>query len=198
MTADLEGISAQVADIGFLISFARSLPQVDLDRLAVAGYSWGGMSNVFAAAKDSRIDALVSLDGSVRYYPGLVEAAKYVTPPRVTKPFLFVAAKPEAIEEMPLQRSRQQNQLPQQAEICRVLRVTMNQMVHGNFASRQVAFGPDGRSSDFSRAEVEQSYRWAARYVLRFLDANLKGDATAATFLAADPKQNGVPRICSR
>ncbi len=37
--------------------------------LAVAGYSWGGISNVFAAARDSRISALINLDGSVRFLP---------------------------------------------------------------------------------------------------------------------------------
>lgn len=194
MTADVEGISAQVGDIGFLIAFARSLPQADLDHVAVAGFSWGGISNVFAAARDSRIDALVSLDGSVRYYPGLVESAKYVTPARVTAPFLFVAARPEAIEEMQLAGLDSSTSFLNKLKYADLHRVTMNQMVHGNFASRQVAFSPDGAFTDFTRAEVEQSYGWTARYVLRFLDAYLKGDAAAAAFLAADPERNGVPR----
>jgi dienelactone hydrolase len=194
MTNDLEGISAQVADIGFLIAFAHSLPQADLGHVAVAGFSWGGMSNVFAVAKDSRIDALVSLDGSVRYYPGLVEAAKYVTPARVTTPFLFVAAKPEAIEDMQLAGLDGATSFLNKLKYGDFYRLTMNQMVHGNMASRQVAFTPDGKFTDFSRAEVEQSYSWAARYVLRFLDAYLKTDATAAAFLEANPERNGVPR----
>ncbi|GAA0734514.1 dienelactone hydrolase [Sphingomonas japonica] len=194
MTFDVEGISAQAGDIGFLIAFAHSLPQADLDHLAVAGFSWGGLSNVFAAAVDSRIDALVSLDGSVRYFPGLVESAKYVTPARVTAPFLFVAAKPQAIEELQLAGLDSSASFLNKLTYSDFHRVTMNQMVHGNMASRQVAFSPDTNFSDFSRSEVEQSYGWSARYVLRFLDAYLKADATGAAFLAADPESNGVPR----
>ncbi len=194
MTADVEGISAQVGDIGFLIAFARSLPQADLDQVAVVGFSWGGISNVFAAARDNRIDALVSLDGSVRYYPGLVESAKYVTPARITTPFLFVAAKPDAIEDMQLPGLDSSTSFLNKLKYADFHRVTMNQMVHGNFASRQVAFTPDAGFAAFTRAEVEQSYGWTARYVLRFLDAYLKADASAAAFLEADPERNGVPR----
>ena len=38
-------------------------------------WSWGGMSSLFAGARDPRIDALVEMDGSIRYYPGLVQRA---------------------------------------------------------------------------------------------------------------------------
>lgn len=100
MTHDLEGAEAQVSDIGFLTAFARTLPQADMDKLAVVGYSWGGMANILAAAKDNRIGALVSLDGSVRYFPSLVKEAKYVTPTSVTVPLLYIAAQPSAIEEI--------------------------------------------------------------------------------------------------
>ncbi|RYG87267.1 MAG: hypothetical protein EON59_07925 [Alphaproteobacteria bacterium] len=194
MTADAEGIAAQAGDIGFLIAFARSLPQADLDHVAVVGFSWGGISNVFVAARDNRVDALVSLDGSVRFYPGLVEAAKDVTPARLTAPFLSVEARPEAIEEMQLGGLDAKTSFLNKLKYADFHRVTMNQMVHGNFASRQVAFTLDGAFTEFSRAEVEQSYGWAARYVLRFLDAYLKADATAAAFLKANPERNGVPR----
>ena len=66
MTDDLEGALTQMGDIQYLIGYAHGVPQADIHRLAVIGYSWGGLANVMAAAKDSRILALVSLDGSVR------------------------------------------------------------------------------------------------------------------------------------
>jgi pimeloyl-ACP methyl ester carboxylesterase len=68
MTIDLDGINTQAADISFLIGYARSLPDADQSGVAVAGHSWGGISNVFAAARDSRIDALVALDGRVNRF----------------------------------------------------------------------------------------------------------------------------------
>jgi hypothetical protein len=39
-----------------------------------------------------RIDALVSMDGSMRYYPGLVKMAGDVHPERMTIPLLFFTA----------------------------------------------------------------------------------------------------------
>lgn len=80
MTDDLEGAETQMGDIEFLIGYAHGLPQADTHRLAVIGYSWGGLANVMAAAKDSRILALVALDGSVRTYPAVIEQSRF--PPR--------------------------------------------------------------------------------------------------------------------
>jgi hypothetical protein len=66
-THDVSGTNAQARDISFLIEYARSLTDVDLTKTAVVGYSWGGIANLFAAARDSRIDALVALDGSIDF-----------------------------------------------------------------------------------------------------------------------------------
>jgi hypothetical protein len=73
MTGDLAGINAQARDISFLVGYAQRLPNPNVDpaEVAVAGFSWGGIANLFAAAHDSRITALVALDGSMRYFPGL-------------------------------------------------------------------------------------------------------------------------------
>jgi hypothetical protein len=60
MTVDLAGIDAQAQDISFLIGYARTLPDTEMSEIAVAGFSWGGISNLFAAARDNRIDALVA------------------------------------------------------------------------------------------------------------------------------------------
>jgi dienelactone hydrolase len=77
MTDDVPGIEAQARDISFLITYAKTLPDADVSEVAVVGFSWGGISNLFAAARDQRIDALVALDGSMRYFPGLVKQAGY-------------------------------------------------------------------------------------------------------------------------
>jgi tetratricopeptide (TPR) repeat protein len=50
MTSDLEGVEVEAADIAFLVAYAHTLPQANTGEVAVAGYSWGGIANVFAAA----------------------------------------------------------------------------------------------------------------------------------------------------
>jgi hypothetical protein len=48
----------------------------DMTRVAALGFSWRGLANSLAAAKDDRIDALISLDGSERYFPGFVKSSE--------------------------------------------------------------------------------------------------------------------------
>jgi hypothetical protein len=88
MTDDLDGINAQARDISFLVTYAESVPDADSSQIAVMSWSWGGISSLFASARDSRIDALIEMDGSMRYYPGLVKKAEDVHPERMTIPLL--------------------------------------------------------------------------------------------------------------
>jgi dienelactone hydrolase len=195
MTHDLEGAEAQVADIGFLTAFARTLPQADMDKLAVVGYSWGGMANILAAAKDNRIGALVSLDGSVRYFPSLVKEAKYVTPTSVTVPLLYIAAQPSAIEEIIAYKQDISGSLLNQLKYNDWHRLTMQPMVHANFTSEYQRFALDTGwgFANYTRAETSLAYSWMARYVQRFLDATLKHDTSALSFIDNKPDANGVP-----
>ena len=89
MSDDLDGVNAQALDISFLITCAKTLSDADISEVAVVSWSWGGISSLFAAARDPRIEALVSMDGSMRYYPGLVKMAGDVHPGRMTIPLLF-------------------------------------------------------------------------------------------------------------
>ena len=99
MTVDLTGIDAQTRDISFLIGYGQTLSNVDISKVAVAGFSWGGISNLFAAARDSRIDALVAFDGSMRYFPGLVKQAGDVHPEAMTIPLLFFSQGDMSLED---------------------------------------------------------------------------------------------------
>lgn len=192
MSGDLEGIETQAADIAFLIGYAHTLPQADTARVAVAGYSWGGISNVFAAARDSRIKALVNLDGSVRYWGELIEQAKNVVPARVAVPMLFLAQRPLSMEEL-AKRDKPLVSFLNGMKYSDLYTVTLHPMEHFAFTSEALRFIATSNFSEYSAAEVSQAHGWMARYVLQFLNAYLLGQAPAKTFLANTPGQNGVP-----
>lgn len=192
MSDDVEGVETQAADIAFLIGYAHSLPQADTGKLAVAGYSWGGISNVFVAARDSRVKALVNLDGSVRYWPELVQEAKYVQPSRVAVPMLFLAQRPRSLEQL-AKRGKPLASFLNDMKYSDVYTVTLPAMEHFAFSSEALRFVPAKNFNDYSRAEVNQAHGWAARYVLQFLDAYLKQQPAAKAFLANTPAQNKVP-----
>jgi dienelactone hydrolase len=197
MTSDLEGLEAQAGDIAFLIGQAHAMPQADTSRIAVAGYSWGGLANVLAAAKDDRIRALVSLDGSVRYWPQFVDgskdAAKYASPARLAVPMLFVGRKDDALEDLVKNKKKFDYSLLNEMTYADMTIVTMRPMIHQDFASDGLRFDNGERFVEYSRDEVSMAHSWTARYVERFLDAYLKNDAKAMAFLDNKPSANKAP-----
>lgn len=189
----VEGLETQARDISFLIGYAATLPQADTGKVAVAGFSWGGLSNVVAASRDSRIKALVGLDGSLRYFPELVDggkdAARGVTPARVAVPLLYLGAGPATRGEAGATAYSFMDEM----KYSDVYIVSLLPMRHHDFASFNQRFAQDGDFGKHSRDEVAVAYGWAARYTLRFLDAWLKGDAAGRAFIDNTPAANGAP-----
>jgi tetratricopeptide (TPR) repeat protein len=197
MTVDMEGVEAQAADISYLIGYASTLPQADTNNTAVVGFSWGGLANVLAAAKDERIRALVSWDGSVRSFPRFVDggkdAAKYVSPERVAVPLLYLGSRPKTVEELNRADTPTTYSLLNEMKYSDVYTVTLLPMKHADFASYAVRMEQDNGFGDYTRDEIALAHSWAARYTLRFLDAYLKHDAEGLTFINNTPAANKAP-----
>lgn len=202
MTGDVAGINAQASDISFLIGYAQTLPNTDMSAIAVAGFSWGGISNLFAAARDNRIDALVALDGSMRYYPGLVKQAGDVHPEQMTIPLLFFTEGEIPLEEGLVERLGSKDQGPSVLNAWThgdLITVDMLGLVHIEFSSmfqRNENIWkrfPHEQKADYGREDGITGYAWVARYTLEFLDAYLKHDAAAMAYLKRKPAENGVP-----
>ena len=202
MTLDLAGTSAQARDISFLIGYAQTLPNTDMSEVAVAGFSWGGLSNVVAAARDNRINALVSLDGSARYSAKLVKEAGDVHPEQMTLPWLFFTQGDISLEKLAGDKSM--FDAPSVLNAWRhgdLVTVHMLGMAHGEFSAmfqRSEQFWksrfPVNQKADYEREDGYTSYGWMARYTLQFLNAYLKHDAAAMAYLKRKPAENGVPK----
>jgi len=202
MTNDLAGINAQARDISFLVGYAQTLPNVDPAEVAVAGFSWGGICNLFAAARDSRITALVALDGSMRYYPGLVKDGG-VHPEQMTIPLLFFTQGEFTLEDQAHYLSGPSNQGPSVLNAWThgdLITVRMLGMIHTEYSSiyqrnenswKEFA---SNEKADYGREEGILGYAWMARYTLDFLNAYLKRDASAMAWLKKTPAENGAPQ----
>lgn len=201
MSEDVGGINAQASDIEFLIGYAASLPGTDMSEIAVAGWSWGGISNLFAAARDNRIKALIDLDGSVRYFPGLVKQAGDVQPEQMTIPLLFFAQGETTRENLASQSENPAQTGPSALNAWThgdLLTVEMLGLAHPEFSSmfqRQIVWKnfERWRKADYGREDGIAGYAWVARYTVNFLDAYLKHDREASSFLKKTPAANGVP-----
>ena len=202
MTMDIAGITAQARDVSFLVGYAHTLPDADTSEVAVAGFSWGGIVNLFAAARDSRIRALVALDGSMRYFPGLIKDAGDVHPERMTIPLLFFAQGGMTLEDQDRYLTSPDSRGPSALNAWThgdLELVFMPGMVHQECSSMDQRNEetwkdfPMMEHADFTRADGIVGYAWIARYTLAFLNANLKQDAEALKWLKRSPAENGVP-----
>jgi len=202
-THDLSGVNAQASDVSFLIGYAASLPDTDMTKIAAMGFSWGGLADLFAASRDPRIKALVSLDGSERYFPGLVEASKTVHPDKMTIPLIYFEEGDQSLEDQDRLNSHFHADGPNilnQWLHGDLVTVRMLGLFHPEFCS--IAYRneelwekelPDLQIADYGRADGLIGYSWIMRYTRAFLDFQLKQDAQAGAFLKAPPTANGVP-----
>ncbi len=203
MTDDLPGIGAQARDISFLIGYAQTLSNTDMSEVAVAGFSWGGISNLFAAAHDNRIDALVALDGSMRYYAGLVKQGD-VHPEQMTIPLLFFTQGEITLEDQARYftegtKSEGPNVLNAwtHGDLVTIHMLGLIHVEHSSMYQRNEDIWKhyaENRKADYDREDGITGYAWIARYTLHFLDAYLKHDAAAMSYLKKTPAENGVPK----
>jgi pimeloyl-ACP methyl ester carboxylesterase len=203
-THDLAGVNAQAGDVVFLVDYAASLPNADITKIASIGFSWGGLANLFAASRDPRIKALISFDGSERYFPGLVEASKTVHPDKMTIPLMYFEEADESLEDQDRLNRRFHADGPS----------VLNQWVQGDLITIRMLglFHPEFCSiayrneelwekelqnlqvADYDPADGLIGYSWVMRYTRAFLDLYLKQDAHAEAFLKASPSRNNVPK----
>lgn len=199
LTTDLLGTEPQARDISFLISYASTLPDTDLSEIAVAGFSWGGISNLFAAARDSRISALVALDGSMRYFPGLVAQSGYVHPDEMTIPLLFFTQGAFTLEDQSRYLTSKDSEGPNvlnawtHGDLLTVRDMALVHLEHSSMFQRDEDLWKTYQNADYSRADGMIGYAWICRYTLNFLNAYLKHNPAATAFLKRTPAENGVP-----
>jgi tetratricopeptide (TPR) repeat protein len=145
-----------------------------------------------AAARDSRILALVALDGSVRTYPAVIEQSRFLTPARVTTPLLYVAATPKQVEVLSPDVNAETSFL-NRMKYADLYRVTLAPYVHANFSVMGQRFMADDAYGNYDKDELSAANGWLERYVRNFLDGYLKGDAAGRAFLDTPADRIGAP-----
>jgi pimeloyl-ACP methyl ester carboxylesterase len=191
MNKDLISTESQARDILFLLAYMRNYPGADHSKIALMGFSWGGMSAALAAMRDTRIRAFVSLDGSIGYTRYHIEIAKkslYYNPDKITMPSLFLLSwkSPDAGPE--------KHNFYDALKYSDTYSLRFHHMLHLHFSSTFINFMKMGDIDHFkaSRHQVNDSYNLMCKYVHSFLDAYLKGDNNALQYMANTPRKNGI------
>jgi pimeloyl-ACP methyl ester carboxylesterase len=192
MTDDEAGVTAQVKDIAFVTSAVRDLVPIDGDRVGLVGYSWGGLTATLAAMRGAKVTALVAIDSTLMVKKGHAQARSFdgYDPSALTMPVLLMIA--NAMEW----KERDVSFFDELSGRDKWL-LRFNDLKHGDFGSIIIRFFvhtiPDGGGRDVHR--IDAGYAAACRYLLAFFDAHLRDDPEARSFLARNPKDNGLPKV---
>jgi dienelactone hydrolase len=205
----VDGKQTSVADMHFLVAYARRLANVDWEHVGVVGHSGGAHAAlVFRAQGGCPADAVVSLDTTQDYH-GLTDTRwEEMTTPVVwncknmTGPLLMVA-NPHAFFE-----------LADSLSGARRYYFTIKDLGHNDFIAQGVIGrglrdrlraarpGPPSDDEVEEHAQlpaVRSAYEALCVYILHFLDAELKGDAAGKAFLATQyrdtPLAGAAPHV---
>ncbi len=177
MTGDAVGTEAQARDLAFLAGYAASLPQADPERIGTVGFSAGGLASVLFALRDTRVKALVSLDGTIREAGSLAvgRTLLHFQPERLRVPTLVVTTTPErALPGM------DDESFLDAARYAEITWVVVPGIDHHDFASLSSLLrrgSQRGATRDWAPATV--GYEAVSELLRDFLDLHLKGETGA-------------------
>lgn len=193
MIGDEIDLYSQVQDLEFLFSYIRSFPGVDMDRVGVVGFSWGGLSNVVFAMHNAKVKAVVSLDGSI----GFEMFGK--------RPRDFILYHPDTFRAPLMLLTQSAWRYPEIRDFSLIEHLPYSDLTigwvhdlkHAEFSSTlPLLYGyetddPNAPTKDVRR--ILAGYHVVCQYTKTFLDAWLKESAEAQGFLRRSPAENGIP-----
>ncbi|WGK63951.1 prolyl oligopeptidase family serine peptidase [Croceiramulus getboli] len=193
-TKDME---TQARDVEFLLKELHRFPQINPNRIALMGFSFGGLANALTVMRNPGISALLSLDGTERYNYPVLAASSYFDLERLDIPYAHLAQKviPEDVLKSDKIPAELNTEFPLYDSLTQssVYRYRFHDLTHSYFSSFGVLFANRDPRQDKSEAEIMASYKLLAEHSLQFLKATLEQDAAAIRFLENSPSQNNIP-----
>lgn len=189
-------METQTRDVEFLIREVGKLPMTNYNKIALMGFSFGGLSNVIAQNRNENIKAMVSLDGTERYNYALLDSSPFFDPDKLNVPYLHMAQKeiPEKvlIEDNIVAELNTKFVLYDSISNSTAYRLKFHNLTHSYFSTLGILFADRDIRQDKSDAEIMESYKLASTYTLNFLNAFLENDDEALKFMENNPSANGV------
>lgn len=191
-TRDME---TQSRDIEFLLKEIQSYENIDSEKVALMGFSFGGLSNAITVMKNKTISAIVSLDGTERYNYPVLEKSPYFNLDKFSIPYIHFAQKeiPKEIlttEKIP-EELNYKFQLYDSLKYSNIHRYRFHDLTHSYFSSFGVLFANRDKRQDKSDDKIMASYNLLCQHTLQFLNATIKNEKKAIAFIENKPVANG-------
>ncbi len=191
-----KAMETQSRDVEFLLKEIHQYESIDLDRIALMGFSFGGLSNAITIMKNKKISALVSLDGTERYNYPVLEKSPYFNLDRFNIPYIHFAQK-EIPEEVLVSDniSAELNykfQLYDSLKYSNAYSYKFHDLGHDHFGTIGVLFKYRDKRQHKSDDKIMASYKLLSQYTLQFLSATLRNEEKAIEFIENSPDKNGI------
>ncbi|MCX2680651.1 dienelactone hydrolase family protein [Galbibacter sp. EGI 63066] len=189
-------METQARDVEFLMKEAGKFPIANYDKIALMGFSAGGLSNIIVQNRNDNVKAIVSLDGKERYAYELLNQSPFFDAQNIDVPYIHMAQKD--IPELVLKEDHINAELNTKFQLfdslskSRAYRLKFHNLTHGYFSTLDVLFANRDKRQDKSDAEIMESYKWVATYTLNFLEATLNKDKNASKFIENNPRNHGA------
>ena len=189
-------METQSRDVEFLLKEILRYEFIDSDRIALMGFSFGGLANALTVMKNKNISALVSLDGTERYNYSVLDKSPYFNLDRFNIPYIHFAQKliPKEVltsDGIPPELNYK-FQLYDSIKYSNAYSYRFQNLTHSYFASIGVLFAYRDKRQDKSDAKIMASYKLLSEYTLQFLNATLKNVESARQFIENNPDKNNI------
>ncbi|KQC30522.1 prolyl oligopeptidase family serine peptidase [Flagellimonas eckloniae] len=194
----IKDMETQSRDVEFLLKEIHNYKNIDLDKIALMGFSFGGLSNAITVMKNKNISAIVSLDGTERYRYDVLEKSAYFKLDNINIPYIHFAQKdiPGIVlkeDKIPAELNHK-FQLYDSLKYSNVYSYKFHDLTHSNFSSYGVLFGNRDKRQDKSDDKIMASYKQLSEHALHFLNAILKNEEKSKEFIENSPDKNGFSK----
>lgn len=197
----LEGVTTkametQSRDVEFLLKEIHKYEYIDSDKIALMGFSAGGLANAITVMKNKKISALVSLDGTERYNYPVLEKSPYFNLDRFDIPYIHFAQKdiPEEVltsDKIPAELNYK-FQLYDSLKHSNAHSYKFHDLTHSHFGTIGVLFAYRDKRQDKRDDKIMASYKLLSQHTLQFLNATLKNEENAKKFIENSPDNNRI------
>ncbi|SNR63069.1 Alpha/beta hydrolase family protein [Maribacter sedimenticola] len=188
-------METQSRDVEVLLKEINKYENIDVDRIALMGFSFGGLSNVITVMKNKNVSAIVSLDGTERYNYAILEKSPFFNLEKFSVPYIHFAQKeiPEEVlnsDKIPAELNYK-FQLYDSLKYSEAYSFRFHDLSHSYFSSFGVLFANRDQRQDKSDDKIMVSYKLMSEHTLQFLNAVLKNEKNAKEYIENSPVKNG-------
>ncbi|MBC7949869.1 MAG: hypothetical protein H7Y42_18440 [Chitinophagaceae bacterium] len=180
-----------IPDMQFAISQIGKSHTLNAKDIGVFGFSGSGFVPVLFGMYDTRVKALADIESGL-YMEGLFQglsASNYYTPAKLRASFLHMFSSDLSKQETHIK------EYLEKAKFAKRYRLLLNQpqLHHWDFATEGYVSCKVLNKRGVEQSRIAQSFEISNIYLLRFFDAELKGDRAAQSFLATKPAIGSRP-----